>query len=97
MRILGPRVCSITFAVTTIPRVSSCGSRSPPTSSTSGENGGEPAAEVDAVEVAAPEAAAPEAAAPEAAAAEDAEPSRNGTPEKDWGYVPMSEWADELD
>ena len=61
-----------------------------------GENGGEPAAEVDAVEVAA-EAAAPEAAAPEAAAAEDAEPSRNGTPEKDWGYVPMSEWADELD
>jgi ribonuclease G len=25
------------------------------------------------------------------------EPSGNGTPEDDWGYVPMSEWVDELE
>jgi predicted RNA-binding protein with TRAM domain len=25
------------------------------------------------------------------------EPSTNGAPEEDWGYVPMSEWVDELD
>jgi hypothetical protein len=31
----------------------------------------------------------------EAVAAE--EPSTNGAPEEDWGYVPMSEWVDELD
>ena len=24
------------------------------------------------------------------------EPSENGAPEDDWGYVPMSEWGDEL-
>ena len=24
------------------------------------------------------------------------EPSGNGVPEDDWGYVPMSEWGDEF-
>jgi hypothetical protein len=25
------------------------------------------------------------------------EPATNGTPEDEWGYVPMSEWVDELE
>jgi ribonuclease G len=37
----------------------------------------------------------PEPASAEAVPAE--EPSTNGAPEEDWGYVPMSEWVDELD
>ena len=36
-----------------------------------------------------------EAVPVEAVSAE--EPSTNGAPEEDWGYVPMSEWVDELD
>jgi ribonuclease G len=36
-----------------------------------------------------------EPASAEAVPAE--EPSTNGAPEEDWGYVPMSEWVDELD
>jgi predicted RNA-binding protein with TRAM domain len=39
--------------------------------------------------------AEPTDAGPEAEAAE--EPATNGGPEDDWGYVPMSEWADELE
>jgi ribonuclease G len=41
------------------------------------------------------EAVATEPAPVEAIATE--EPSTNGAPEEDWGYVPMSEWVDELD
>ena len=51
-----------------------------------GANGAEPAAaELEPVE--------PEPVEPEAVE----EPSTNGAPEEDWGYVPMSEWVDELE
>jgi hypothetical protein len=33
---------------------------------------------------------------PEAVPEPAHEPSTNGAPEDDWGYVPMSEWGDEL-
>ena len=60
--------------------------RTAATAGASGGNGAEPAsAELETVE--------PEAAEPEAAA----EPSTNGAPEDEWGYVPMSEWVDELE
>ena len=47
--------------------------------------GAEPAAEAPPVETVPPEPVTAE------------EPSTNGAPEEDWGYVPMSEWVDELD
>ena len=28
---------------------------------------------------------------------EPSEPTTNGVPDDDWGYVPMSEWVDELE
>jgi ribonuclease G len=47
--------------------------------------GAEPAAEALPVETVSPEPVTAK------------EPSTNGAPEEDWGYVPMSEWVDELD
>jgi ribonuclease G len=50
-----------------------------------GPNGAEPkAVEVESVQVSPLE-------------PEPAEPSTNGAPDDDWGYVPMSEWVDELE
>jgi ribonuclease G len=57
-----------------------------------GANGAEPVAAGTEPAVEAP---LVETVPPEPAAAE--EPSTNGAPEEDWGYVPMSEWVDELD
>jgi hypothetical protein len=59
------------------------------TAATAGANGAEPAAA--AVETDEPETVE----AVEAVAVE--EPSTNGAPEDEWGYVPMSEWVDELE
>jgi hypothetical protein len=59
------------------------------TAAAAGSNGAEPAEAVSA------EVPSTEAVATEPAPAE--EPSTNGAPEDDWGYVPMSEWVDELD
>jgi hypothetical protein len=53
-----------------------------------GSNGAE--AEAEVTETVPTEPAPVEPAAAEA-------PSTNGAPEDDWGYVPMSEWVDELD
>jgi ribonuclease G len=39
----------------------------------------------------------PVATEPEPVEAVAEEPSTNGAPAEDWGYVPMSEWVDELD
>ena len=40
----------------------------------------------------------PNGSEPAAEAAEPSEePSKNGAPEEDWNYVPMSEWGDELE
>ena len=64
-------------------------------------NGGEPAE--DAVEEVAEDGFDEAAAETPLSAAEEpettpqpVEPSENGAPEDDWGYVPMSEWGDEL-
>jgi predicted RNA-binding protein with TRAM domain len=57
-----------------------------------GSNGAEPVAAGIEPAVEAPPV---ETVPPEPVAAE--EPSTNGAPEEDWGYVPMSEWVDELD
>ena len=59
------------------------------TAAAAGSNGGEP---TDALSA---EVASTEPVATEPVPAE--EPSTNGAPEDDWGYVPMSEWVDELD
>ncbi len=62
--------------------------RRKPGTGVAGPNGAEPAAaETESVEAPAP--VAPE---PEREAA-----STNGAPDEDWGYVPMSEWVDELE
>jgi ribonuclease G len=58
--------------------------RTAATATVGGANGAEPAiAVVETVETVEPEAVE--------------EPSTNGAPEDDWGYVPMSEWVDELE
>ncbi len=62
---------------------------------TAAVNGGEPAAD-KAGEEASTEIPVPAAEEPEAALEPIEEPSSNGTPEDDWGYVPMSEWGDEF-
>jgi ribonuclease G len=70
------------------------------TAAATGQNGAAPAADTDA-ETPEPEAFdEPEAVEePEAADEPEAveEPATNGTPEDEWGYVPMSEWVDELE
>jgi len=58
-------------------------------------NGGEPAAE-GAPEDGVPEIPVSAAEEPEVALEPVEEPSGNGVPEDDWGYVPMSEWGDEF-
>jgi ribonuclease G len=66
---------------------------------TAAANGGEPAidaAEEEASAEGAAEIPVPAAEEPEAALEPIEEPSGNGTPEDDWGYVPMSEWGDEF-
>jgi hypothetical protein len=55
-----------------------------------GSNGAGAEAGAEAMETVSTEPAPVEAVAAE-------EPSTNGAPEEDWGYVPMSEWVDELD
>jgi ribonuclease G len=57
------------------------------TAATAGPNGAEPVASEAETEE-------PEVVEPEAAIEE---PSTNGAPEDEWGYVPMSEWVDELE
>jgi ribonuclease G len=57
------------------------------TAATAGANGAEPVASEAETEE-------PEVVEPEAAIEE---PSTNGAPEDEWGYVPMSEWVDELE
>jgi ribonuclease G len=62
-------------------------------------NGGEPAADASAEEPSeegVPEIPVSAAEEPEAALEPVEEPSGNGVPEDDWGYVPMSEWGDEF-
>ena len=62
------------------------------TAAAAGSNGAEPVAGgADTATETPPVETAP----PEPVSAE--EPSTNGAPEEDWGYVPMSEWVDELD
>jgi hypothetical protein len=58
-------------------------------------NGGEPAADA-AGDKASTEIPVPAAEEPEAALEPVEEPSTNGAPEDEWGYVPMSEWGDEF-
>jgi ribonuclease G len=62
-------------------------------------NGGEPAGDVaaeDASEEGVPELPDSAAAEHEVALEPVEEPSGNGVPEDEWGYVPMSEWGDEF-
>jgi ribonuclease G len=61
------------------------------TAATAGANGAEPVASEAVAEA---ETEEPEVVEPEAAIEE---PSTNGAPEDEWGYVPMSEWVDELE
>jgi ribonuclease G len=66
--------------------------RRKPGTGVAGPNGAEPAAaETESVEAVVP-------VEPEPTPESKAEPvSTNGAPDEDWGYVPMSEWVDELE